>query len=148
MYQVFCRSPKKFSHWVPYSSIHKTKKGADTVRQWAVNQRGCDFDGNLLLYEVREVEAPEEMDEELELRADQIARIDEVENAVFEMCRVLTEKEILDWDISFIGEIADLAAEILAKHGYRVRYPAIVDDDEGDGQHFEDFFEPKDYQKD
>jgi len=56
-------------------------------------------------------------------------RIDEVENAAFEFCKVLTENENLEWNISFIGEIADLAANVMAEHGYAVRYPFIEDDE-------------------
>lgn len=33
--------------------------------------------------------------------------------------------------MEFIGEIADLAADVLTKMGMRVRYPAIVTADDG-----------------
>lgn len=70
-------------------------------------------------------------EEEVELNDDQVCRCDEIENAVYEMCKVFCEKDDLKWDISFIGEIADAAAEILTMHGFRVRYPAIVTEQDG-----------------
>jgi len=170
MFQVFCRSPKKYSRWVPYSGIRKTRKEAETIKQWADNQRICDLDGNLLIYEVREVSAPttlkeehwamiaennlkrnglemEAEEEEPELSDEQVTRIDEIHNAVYEMCRVMTENESLEWDMAYIGELADYAAELLAAQGYPVRYPAIVEDKDG-GQRVEDYFRPEDYRKD
>lgn len=170
MFQVFCRSPKKRSRWVEYSGLRKTKKEAEIIKQWAENQRTCDLDGNLIIYEVREIAEPvsekklivsgiaerhlEDIgfagtsaeDEEPELSDEQVSRIDEIHNAVYEMCRVMTEEENLDWNMAYIGEIADFAAELLAAQGHRVRYPAIVDDADG-SQHIEDYLEPADFQK-
>ena len=78
--------------------------------------------------------------EELELSNAQLERIDEVENAVFDLCGILTEKEDLEWDISYIGEIADIAASILVEHGFPVRYPAIVTNVDGT-QYITDYHE-------
>jgi len=79
-------------------------------------------------------------DEELELNLEQLTRIDDIHNAVWKLCAVLTEDENLRWDMSYIGEIADLAAEVLVRDGHRVRYPAIVEDEDGT-QHIEDYVE-------
>lgn len=79
--------------------------------------------------------------EELELDDAQIARIDEVHNAVMEMCRVLCEDPQLEWDMAFIGEIADIAAEVLARQGKKVRYPAVVTNEDG-SQYIEEYFDP------
>lgn len=65
-------------------------------------------------------------EEELELDQDQIDRIDEIHNAVYELCQVLTQNEELEWDMSYIGDIADAACAILAQQGMRIRYPAVV----------------------
>lgn len=75
----------------------------------------------------------------VELSDEQIVRVDEIENAAFDFCKILTEKDDLKWDMSFIGEIADRAAEILTHHGYKIRYPAIVEDP-GIGEHVEEYF--------
>lgn len=64
----------------------------------------------------------------------QLERIDEVENAAFDYIKVLTEQPNMDWDMSLIGEIADMVADFLVGRGYKVRYPAIVDD--GDGNEY------------
>ena len=64
----------------------------------------------------------------------QLERIDEVENATFHYIKLLTEQPDMDWDMSLIGEIADMAADFLVSRGYKVRYPAIVDD--GDGNEY------------
>lgn len=72
------------------------------------------------------------MKKELEFTNEQIKRIDEVENAVFCMCQSLVGGDNLEWDIDYIGEIADAACQILADHGFKIRYPAIVTDYNGD----------------
>lgn len=77
--------------------------------------------------------------EELELDDGQVARIDEVHNAVMEMCKVLCEEPELAWDIEFIGEIADIAADILSKYGKKVRYPAVVTNEDG-SQYIEEYY--------
>lgn len=78
--------------------------------------------------------------EELELDDGQIARIDEIHNAVMEMCRVMCEEPELEWDMAFIGEIADVAADILSKQGKRVRYPAVVTNEDG-SQYIEEYYD-------
>ena len=70
-------------------------------------------------------------DEEVELGDKHIERIDEIDNAVYEMCKVLAENENLKWDMEYIGEIADFAASMLVKSGNRVRYPAVVTEEDG-----------------
>ncbi|BFL45667.1 hypothetical protein [Lactonifactor longoviformis] len=72
-------------------------------------------------------------DEELELSDEQAARNDEIYGAVFELCKVLTEDENLVWDMAFIGLIAEDAAAVLAGegHGFQIRFPAVVTDDDG-----------------
>lgn len=59
---------------------------------------------------------------ELELNDDQIARNDEICNAVFELCKVLTENQKLEWDMEYIGDIADYASNALTLSGMKVRY--------------------------
>jgi transcription elongation factor Elf1 len=44
-----------------------------------------------------------ETDKEVELSDRQSKRVDEVYNAVYEMCKTLTENENLEWDMYFIG---------------------------------------------
>lgn len=75
--------------------------------------------------------------EEPEFTKDQLERIDEVHNATLEYCKVLTENKNLEYDMSFIGDIADYATEVLIKLGHKIRYPAIV--------YFEDKAETRDY---
>lgn len=72
---------------------------------------------------------PEEY--EVELNSKQCARQDEVDNAVFNLCMLMTEDDSLDWNSEFIGPIVDYAAELLTKCGHRVYYPTIVEDDDG-----------------
>lgn len=77
-----------------------------------------------------------------ELSEDQVARCDEIYNAVYEMCRVVADDEELEWDMYYIGEIAELAADMMVRSGYLVRFPAIVTDEEG-MQHIEEYYEPE-----
>ena len=53
----------------------------------------------------------------MEFTNEQLERIDEIENATFEFCKVLTEKEDLERSMDFIGEIAEAACDILVFKG-------------------------------
>lgn len=66
---------------------------------------------------------------DVELSRGHLDRLDEIDNAVYQMCQVLTEDEDLPWSMEYIGEIADFAAELLVKCGYKVRFPCIVEED-------------------
>lgn len=81
----------------------------------------------------------QEYENEVELSNEQIARLDEIDNAAFDFCKIMTEDRNLKWDMSFIGEIADFAANALTRHGFKVRYQAIVDDGD-DGEHIEEYY--------
>ena len=67
----------------------------------------------------------------LELDDGQAERVDEIHNAVFEMCKVLAENPDLEWDMYYIGNIADYAANTLCLMGNKVRYPAVVTGEDG-----------------
>lgn len=81
----------------------------------------------------------EEKTDEVELSDEQSERIDEIDNAVFELCKILSENSELEWDMSFIGEIADYAASVLFDHNIPVRYPSIVTN-EDNSQYIEEYF--------
>lgn len=76
----------------------------------------------------------------MELTNEQIERQDEIYNGVFELCKIMSENQELEWNMSFIGEIADCAESILMQHGIRVRFPAIVTDPDG-SEHIEEYAE-------
>ena len=77
-------------------------------------------------------------DLEVELSDAQARRCDEVYEAALQMCRALTEDEGLEWNMSFLGEIADMAASILARTGHRAHFPSVVTEDDG-SQHIEEY---------
>lgn len=99
---------------------------------------------------VEDAEAIVEMIEELygimrhvlypELSKEQLARCDEIYNAVYEMCKVVADDEDLEWDMHYIGEIAELTANMMVNRGYLMRFPAIVTDEDG-MQHIEEYYE-------
>ena len=76
----------------------------------------------------------------LEFSNSQTERIDEIHNAVFDLCMVLTEKDDLEWDMAYIGEIADVACEILRDCGFQIRYPAMLIDENGDEERTVDYY--------
>lgn len=86
-------------------------------------------------YEGRWAECPKptvpETEEELELSDAQSARNDEIYNAAYEFCKVMAEDDDLQWNMEILGELADFAAELLTRHGSRVRYPAVVTEPDG-----------------
>lgn len=89
---------------------------------------------------LEKLEHPES--EELELSDDQAARNDEIYNAIFDMCKVVAGNDNLEWDMYYIGEIAELTANLLINRGEKVRFPAVVTDTDGK-QHIEEFYEPE-----
>lgn len=76
-----------------------------------------------------------------ELSDEQSARCDEIYNAVHEMCKVVAGDEELEWDMNYIGEIAELAADMMANRGYKVRFPAVVMEEDG-SQRIEEYYKP------
>ena len=77
--------------------------------------------------------------EELELSDAQADRNDEIYEAAFEFCKVLTENPDLEWDMAFLGEIADLAAGIMTEQGHKVRFPSVVTEEDGT-QHIDEYY--------
>ena len=59
-----------------------------------------------------------------EFTVDQLRRMDEVDNEVDNLIRVMLEDQYEDWDYSIIGDVVDMVGEYLTKRGYKVRYPA------------------------
>lgn len=64
--------------------------------------------------------------EDEDFTPEQLARIDEVENATHQLCKTMLSMDELVWDIKMIGEIADLVAAYLNQEGWSVNYPAKV----------------------
>ena len=77
--------------------------------------------------------------EELELTDAQADRNDEIYEAAFEFCKVLTENPDLEWNMAFLGEIADLAASIMTRQGHKVRFPGVVTEQDGT-QYIEEYY--------
>ncbi len=77
--------------------------------------------------------------EELELTDAQADRNDEIYEAAFEFCKVLTEDPDLEWDMAFLGEVADLATGIMTKQGHKVRFPSVVTEVDGT-QYIEEYY--------
>ena len=77
--------------------------------------------------------------EELELTDAQADRNDEIYEAAFEFCKVLTENSDLEWNMAFLGEIADLAASIMTRQGHKVRFPSVVTEQDGT-QYIEEYY--------
>ena len=74
-----------------------------------------------------------------EFNKHQIARQDEIENAVFDMIKILTCNDKLPWDMEIIGDIADKVCDYLTEKGFLIYYPNISDDDNGNSS-ISDFY--------
>ena len=81
----------------------------------------------------------ENMSRELELNDEQSERNDTIHQAVYDLCVVMTHDDDLEWDMEYIGEIADGVASILTSQGKKVRYPSVVTNPDGI-QHIEDYY--------
>ena len=80
----------------------------------------------------------------VELNAKQCVRVDEVYEAVWEMCKVLTENPDLPWNMEFLGPIAEDVSETLTNYGFRVYFPAIVYDADKDEEYISEYYEKED----
>ena len=78
------------------------------------------------------------LEEEQELSDEQAARNDEIYEGVMELCRLMSENPELEWNMGFLGEIADCATSILVRHGIRVHFPAVVTKPDG-SQYIEEY---------
>lgn len=120
------------------------------VEMWLPERgkRGCPSTVREL---VEDAEAISEMIKELyrevdgvlhpELSDEQSERCEEIYNAVYEMCKVVAGDRELEWDMYYIGEIAELTANMMVNKGYKVHFPAIVTEEDG-SQHIEEYYEP------
>ncbi len=88
----------------------------------------------------KEVEASEG----LELTDVQCARLDVIDNAIYQCLLVLLEKdeEEFPWSMEYIGEAGDLLVDFLLRRGHRIRRPVIVTEPDG-SQHIEEYEEPE-----
>lgn len=85
-----------------------------------------------------------ETDKEVELSDEQLARLDQIYEAAYQFCKVLTDKpknQELDWDMQYIGEITDYAVSVMVQAGHHVRYPAVVTQQDG-SQYIEEICSP------
>lgn len=71
-------------------------------------------------------EAEEKLEHQTDFTREQLNRMDEVENAVFECLKVILEDPDMEWDMRLIGPVADKIADILVANGYKVHYPSVV----------------------
>jgi len=80
---------------------------------------------------------------ELELTNKQIERLDEIDNAAHEFLKVITNNPDLEWNMEYIGELNEAAADIMHHQGFQIYYPAIETDPDGT-QRRVDYYEPND----
>lgn len=73
----------------------------------------------------------DDSNESLEFTHEQEARLDDIYNAAFEFCKVMTNDSNWKWDMYFMGEIAEHAAALFVESGMKVYFPAIVTEDDG-----------------
>lgn len=86
--------------------------------------------------------ALERNDDVLEFSDAQIEKIDDIYNAVYDLCVLMSENNTLEWNMSYIGEIADLVTDVLLDHGIPVRYPAVVSEND-EPEHVQEWFMPE-----
>lgn len=74
----------------------------------------------------------------MDMTNEMIDRIDEMDNAVYQMCLVFLHLNYADdadtkfpWDISIIGEIYDDAVRILRKNHYKICDPCMIEQEDG-----------------
>lgn len=96
-----------------------------------INELRKDSKGTNAIYcDVRDAEFSVE-EGNVEFTQAQIDQIDNIENSVHELCKIMLNDSNLNWDMNMIGDVADVVAETLAFKGLKVYYPAIVTDENG-----------------
>lgn len=80
------------------------------------------------------------MGRELELTEDQVDRLDEIHNAAQEFLKVITNDPDLEWNMEWIGELTDMAASQMHSAGFKIYYPFIQTDSDGN-QKRKDYYE-------
>lgn len=122
----------------------------DHVEMWIPERgkKGCPSTARELVEDAEAIaEMMQELYEELDgvlypaLSDEQSSRCDEIYNAVYEMCKVVADDEKLEWDMYYLGEIAELATNMMMNRGYKVWFPAIVTEEDG-FQHIEEYYKP------
>lgn len=78
---------------------------------------------------------------ELELEDEDLEFLDTVYNSIYDTCKLFTENENLEYDMGYIGYIADTMASELAERGNTVKYPAVVTEENGN-QYIEKYLRP------
>ena len=73
-----------------------------------------------------------------ELSSKQLERNNELYNAVHDLCKVFAEDWNLEWDMAIIGPIADMIASTLVNNCIPVRFPSVVEGDDG-RKHIEEY---------
>jgi hypothetical protein len=79
--------------------------------------------------------------EYLELTDEMVERIDEIDNAVYDLILTLAEKtpEDLEWDMAIIGNVTDSIKTLLwEEFQIKVRHPAVVTNKDGT-QYFSEY---------
>lgn len=65
-----------------------------------------------------------------ELNKKQMEQLDRIDNAAFELCKILLDDYELEWNMEIIGEVVDAAVSILSADR-QVYYPGILLDVDG-----------------
>ena len=76
----------------------------------------------------------------VELSAEQCLRVDELYEAVWEMCKVFTEIPGLGANIDLLGPLADLVADYLVREGYKLRFPAILFNEDTGEEYVDEYY--------
>ena len=71
------------------------------------------------------------MKKELELTDAMVERNDEIDNAVFDCVKTLSEQPDMDWNMAIIGDVTDSMKAALKRHSIKVRHPGVVTNDDG-----------------
>lgn len=62
------------------------------------------------------------------------AQNDEICNAAFELIKAMTRNPEIEWDMYYIGEVADVVAESLKKLGLEICYPFYTEGENENGE--------------
>ena len=69
--------------------------------------------------------------DDMEFTDEQLARLDEIDNTVFDCIRALAEKPDMEWDMQVIGNVTDAIKSTLSEFGLSVRHPGFIHHKDG-----------------
>lgn len=76
----------------------------------------------------------------IEMNQSQVQQLDDIDNSIHELCKIMLNDSNLNWDMNIIGDVAVAVAEVLVRKGLKVYYPAIIENVDTGERHIINYY--------